>query len=204
MKKMITGILEKAETNQWGFTTIYVNGKRFGADKKGYYGAQVGDTVEFESYDKPGTGAHAGKSFATVKFTTLRKVAVSAAPAVPGNTSGGGTPSFKSDYQLKQEYWDAKEKRDIDTSPRISLQGAYKVAVEFLPVALAHGAIPAFDKAKAPAKLEILQAFLDEEAQRIHAASYAAKVPTADKAEPVAAADSDKPATVTETDEQWS
>lgn len=174
---MITGIVQTTKTNDWGFTSYKVNGVWYGADTKGPARASEGESVSFEDFQKSGKD---GRQWPTVKLATFKKVA---APTNQPSGSSGQVPQGRASYASspgggRDTYWSDKAAIDAAKDPRISLQGAYKVAVEFLPVVLAQGALPSFDKAKATAKLEILRAYLDEEATRIHTQSYAAKVPS--------------------------
>ena len=178
---MITGVIQTTKTNDYGFTAYKLNGVWYGADAKGPPRASEGETVTFEDFQKTGKD---GRTWPSLKLATFKKVA-NAAPTQATNTGGsgnGGSPvaSGRGSYGAangRDTYWSDKAATDAAKDPRISLQGAYKVAAEFLPVVLAQGALPSFDKAKATAKLEILRSFLDEEALRIHTASYAATVP---------------------------
>jgi hypothetical protein len=203
---LITGTIQTTKTNDWGFTSYKVNGVWYGADAKGPPRASEGESVAFEDFQKSGKD---GRQWPTIKLATFRKVAAQAPAAHPSGMGTGAAASHPVAHSSRDSYWTDKAISDAAKDPRISLQGAYKVAVEFLPIALANGALPDFAKAKPVQKLEILQAFLDEEAQRIHTASYAAKVPTVsddgDKSNPVTESDSDKAEPVTtESEEQWS
>ena len=175
---MITGIVQTTKTNDYGFTAYKLNGVWYGADAKGPPRASEGETVSFEDFQKSGKD---GRQWPSLKLATFKKVAAQATSpvgtaSVPGRS--GSTAYSGGAANGRESYWTDKAASDAAKDPRISLQGAYKVAAAFLPVVLAQGALPSFDKAKATAKLEILRSFLDEEAQRIHTQSYAAKVPT--------------------------
>jgi hypothetical protein len=179
---MITGTIQTTKTNDYGFTAYKINGVWYGADAQGPPRASEGETVSFEDFQKTGKD---GRTWPSLKLATFKKVA-----ATVGNTgatsavASPGKAAYVGATSNRDSYWTDKAALDAAKDPRISLQGAYKVAVEFLPVVLAQGALPSFDKAKATAKLEILRSFLDEEALRIHTASYAATVPA--KAAPAA------------------
>lgn len=177
----VTGKIETTKTNDWGFTAYKLNGVWYGADAKGPPRASEGETVSFEDFQKTGKD---GRTWPSLKLATFKKVAGGGAPAV-GGVSPAAVGALRAVAATGRDtYWSDKAATDAAKDPRISLQGAYKVAAEFLPVVLAQGALPSFDKAKATAKLEILRSFLDEEALRIHTASYAATVPA--KATPAA------------------
>lgn len=197
----IKGQLTKAETNQWGFTTIWVSGTRYGSDKKGTYPAQVGDIVEFEAYEKAGND---GRTWPTVKFASLRKVAATLVDT--GNNAGAnsGTPSRGAPQvaQSKDGYWSEKEANDKAKDPRISYQASYERAILITDLAIRNGAFDALAKAKPTARLEILQAFVAEQADKIMGLVYSAKVPS-DKAQPKAE-EAEQEADEAETAESWS
>jgi len=49
-----------------------------------------------------------------------------------GSGGAGGGAKGNSDYKLRQEFWDAKEKRDIETQQKISYAGALNTAVHMV------------------------------------------------------------------------
>lgn len=191
----INGQLTKFETNNYGYSVIWVKGTRYGSDKKGTINAQVGDEVSFEAFNKP-DNKDQNKSWPTFQFQTFRKV--DGAVATPGNAgavSGVAANNVPASASTKitlvaggrDAYWSDKEARDIEkderyqteTEPRIVFQSSYKLAVAFADLALRNGAFAALEKAKPTAKLEILQAFVSEQATRIMGEAYAAQQPSA-------------------------
>lgn len=161
----IRGAIQAKEINDYGYARIKVSGTWYGGDKKGDISSDIGpgDIVEFEAYDKAG----GGKVFKNFKSQSLKKVAAARA----------GAPVDKGPVASKDEYWANKEARDAAKDPQIAYQGAYDRALTFTSLALANGAFDALAKAKPVAKLEILQAFVDEQAARILGLVYSAKVP---------------------------
>jgi hypothetical protein len=156
----IKGQLQATEMNDYGYARIKVSGKFYGADKKGEIEVSVGDMVEFDAYDKTGNN---GKVYAQFKSQSLKKIAAAKAGA---KVDTGPAAS-------KDEYWSKKEANDAAKEPRIQYMAAFERAVQFVDLAFRAGALAAFDKAKPTAKLEALQALVDEQTQRIVAASYA-------------------------------
>jgi hypothetical protein len=217
----IKGTLTKFETNNYGYTVIWVQGTRYGSDKKGTIQAQVGDTVEFEAFNKPDK-SDPNKSWPTFQYQTFRKsqnndglvsVPVSAAVAAVAASSPAKMVHGAS-ANNRDSYWSDKEARDIkkderyqaEIEPRIVFQSSYKLAVDFVDLALRNGAFAALEKAKPTAKLEILQAFVSEQALRIMGDAYAASVPSTTLKAVLAEAlelDSDLPASEAD-DSQWS
>lgn len=168
---MIKGPIQSISTNDWGYVSIKVNGTFFGADKKGSVSVGEDDFVEFEAFDKPGKN---GKAYPTFKFPTLRKIA--APTQVQDNTpSNGGYKPPKND---KEDYWQNKGKEDAAKEPRIVYLAAYERAVKFADLALRNGAFAALEKAKPAAKLEVLQAFVHDQALQIMVDTYSAELPT--------------------------
>lgn len=207
----IKGQLQSAEVNDWGYARIKVSGTYYGADKKGQISAVVGDLVEFEAYDKAGNN---GKTYPTFKFASLRKVAGGVASQGGGENAAGeartgsvGALGQRSVHQLfgtKDAYWAEKEANDKAKDPRISFQASYERAILFTDLAIRNGAFEALAKAKNHTqKLEILQAFVAEQADHIMGLVYAAKVPSA-KAAPEKAGEAEQEADEPEQQESWS
>jgi hypothetical protein len=211
----IKGTLTKFETNNYGYSVIWVQGTRYGSDKKGTINAQAGDTVEFEAFNKPDKN-DANKSWPTFQYQTFRKLA--SVPASAPDAAVAASPAAKvvhgsTAFGNRDSYWADKEARDIEKDkryqteiePRIVFQSAFKLAVDFVDLAIRNGAFAALEKAKPTAKLEILQAFVSEQASRIIAEAYAAGVPMhAPKANVIPDdLESDLPASESD-DSQWS
>lgn len=173
----IKGAIQSKEINDYGFARIKVSGTWYGGDKKGDISSEIhsGDIVEFEAYEKEGKN---GKFYSSFKSQSLKKV--SAAKA--------GAPVDKGPVASKDEYWATKEARDIAKDPQIAYQGSYDRALTFADLALRNGAFDALAKAKPTARLEVLQAFVEEQAVRIMGLVYAAQVP-AKTAQPTSAVD---------------
>ena len=85
------------------------------------------------------------------------------APAAAKSTGG------KSDFQMRQAYWEDKEQRDIVNQKRISYQAATNTAIQIVNSALACEAIT-LPAAKTKGKrFEALQEIIANEADRIYA-----------------------------------
>lgn len=171
----IKGAIQSKEVNDYGYSRIKVSGSFYGGDKKGDISPDIslGDIVEFEAYEKTGSN---GKVYQTFKFQSLKKVA---GAKVGAKVDTGPTAS-------KDEYWAKKESQDAVKEPRISYQAAYDRALTFTDLAIRNGAFDALSKAKPTAKLEILQAFVAEQADHIMGLVYSAKVPTVKDSAPTA------------------
>lgn len=206
----IKGQLQSAEVNDWGYARIKVSGTYYGADKKGQISVAVGDLVEFEAYDKAGNN---GKTYPTFKFTTIKKVAGGEASQAGSGNSVGEARSGSVAVPLQKSvqpsavgrdsYWADKEANDKAKDPRISYQASYERAILFTDLAIRNGAFDALAKAKPTARLEILQAFVAEQADHIMGLVYAAKVPSAKPAEPKAG-EAEQEADDPEQQESWS
>lgn len=161
---MIKGIVQKFETNTYGYTTYWVSGTRYGAEAKGAAVAAVGDLIEFESFEKPGKD---GKTWPTIKKGTISVV-----PPQPGSTAvvgNGGSAVATSGSQLygKDAYWDAKDKYEREViRPGILYFAGLERAILFVDLAIRTKCFDALDKAKATDKLEVLEAFVNEQTQR--------------------------------------
>lgn len=166
---MITGTISKLEVNGYGYSTIWVQGTRYGADKKGAIPAQVGDSVSFEAFEKPGKPDQNGnvKNWPTFQFATVRKVSAagaSTASVITHVTTPSTSPKVVGDS------W-------ADKDPRITYQGVAKFAIDYVDIVLRNSALP-LPKADKD-KLGVIQAFTDETIDRFFRAAYAAKVPAA-------------------------
>lgn len=175
---MITGIIQTTKTNDWGFTSYKVSSTWYGADSKGPARASEGEKVTFEAFDKPGKD---GKVWPTIKLATFKKISNVTADAASnqsmGSSSGGSTQRSAG---TKDSYWTDKAQEDAKKDPRIVYQSSYERALIFVDLAIKNGAFEALGKAKPNGKLEVLQAFVDEQAARIMKAVYAAQVPGKD------------------------
>lgn len=174
----IKGNVQTTKTNDWGYTSYKVSSTWYGADSKGPPRASEGELVEFEAFDKPGQG---GKVYPTIKLATFRKVAAQTTVESPGatgnsNAKSSGNVSSQSSG-TRDTYWSDKAAEDAKKDPRIAYQSSYDRAISFVDLAIRNGAFEALGKAKQTAKLEILQAFVDEQAERIMRQVYVAKVP---------------------------
>lgn len=167
----IKGAIQSKEVNDYGYVRIKVSGTWYGGDKKGDISGEIrsGDIVEFDAFDKTGNN---GKVYPQFKFQSLKKVAAAKA----------GAPVDKGPVASKDEYWQAKEANDQAKEPRISYHAAYERALVLTDLALRNGAFDALSKAKPTLKLEILQAFVADQADHIMGLVYAAKVPKAPSA----------------------
>lgn len=165
----ITGQLTKVETNSFGYTSYSVGGKRYGGDVKGDAKAAVGDTVTFETFQKPGKD---GKQWDTVKVATIAKVSAAAAPA----PSRAAPSVVLQGAGSRDTYWADKAATDAAKEPRISYMAAYERAILFADLAIRNECFP-LKAAKASAKLEVLESFVDEVTARIMRDAFAAEVP---------------------------
>lgn len=166
---MIKGVVQAIETNQWGYARLKIAGAWYGADQKGEItSVKAGDLVEIDAYEK--SGKNGGKLFNNFKSQSLKKLK---GPAPGAKVDSGPTAS-------KDEYWAKKEANDAAKEPRIAYFAASERAIQFSALAIANGGFDALGKAKPAKKLEILEAFVDEQTLRIMAASYGAAVPAGD------------------------
>jgi hypothetical protein len=156
----VKGQVQKREVNKYGYLRLKISGAWYGADKKGDHPVVEGDVVEVDAYQNE-------KGFETFKLASLRKVS--------GATAGKAVD--QGPVASKDEYWAAKEARDLEKEPRINYYAAFERAVLFTQLAIAAGAFEAIKKAKETAKLDILTAFVDEQTQRILAGSYSQEAP---------------------------
>lgn len=195
-----TATIEAANQNKFGFPGYLINGKWINGDKKGAPAFNKGDTIEFETYLAKG-------KYETVKTDSIKRAAAPPAGVAAYVAQGGAAPARQnvtSSYAQKEGYWSDKAVADAAREPRIAYQGAYKIAVAFAELALKNGAFVAFSKAKDSAKLDILTAFVDEQATRIHAQSYAAVAPTGEAVPEESSGLSTDDTAPAAKDEQWS
>lgn len=179
---MIKAALQAVKVNNYGYASIKVGGAWYGADKSKFVpDANEGDLVEFEAFKNP-------KGYDTYKTQTFKKVAGGAAKpdGGSGQVSPGSAPTAQrtgapSSAGSRDTYWADKAKSDEAKQPQIAYQAAYERALGFTDLALKNGAFDALAKAKPIGRLEILQAFVDEQAERIMKAVYSASVPKADE-----------------------
>lgn len=170
---MITGIVQTTRTNDYGYSSYKISSTWYGADSKGPPRASEGEKVTFEAFDKPGKE---GKVYPTIKLATFRKVAADqAAPA--GSSGPSAAKAVPSSGNGRDGYWADKEANDKLKEPRITWQASYERALIFAKLAIDTKCFEALEKAKPTARLEVLTAFVDEQAARIFKAVYAAEVP---------------------------
>lgn len=173
---MITGIVQTSKTNDYGYTSYKVSSTWYGSDSKGPPRASEGEKVSFEAFDKPGKE---GRVFPTIKLATFKKVSGGGSTEQPASSgvSVGRVSGVASG--TRDNYWADKATEDSKRDPRIVYQSSYERAILFVDLAIKNGAFDALAKAKPTARLEILTAFVDEQAERIMKNVYAAEVPTA-------------------------
>lgn len=87
------------------------------------------------------------------------------------NNRGGGNsakPKATENFEARAEYWQAKEKRDIEVvEPRITFSAAQRDAIEIVKAALDKDLL-AFGNASKGAKLDMLLDFVDEVTARFY------------------------------------
>lgn len=190
---IIKGQLQASETNDWGYPRVKVSGTWYGADAKVAVGAEVGALIEFDAYQKPGKN---GKSFNNYKAQSLKVVKAAEA----------GVKVDTGPVASKDEYWSKKEANDLAKEPRISYFAAVERAIQFTELALANGAFEALSKAKPVKKLEILEAFVAEQAHRLMVDAYSAEVPSVSPSVPAKASEPvpDESEETEEEASQWS
>lgn len=168
---MIKGKLDFAKLNDYGYPSIKVQGTWYGGDKKGAVKANTGDLVQFEGFMKPASN---GKEYPTFRVPTFKVIKAaseeSAASDKPITRERGGT---------RDTYWADKAATDGQREPRIAYQGAIERAISFVQLALANGAITAYEKAKPTAKLELLDKLVAEYSSKFFTESWAAVAPKA-------------------------
>jgi hypothetical protein len=158
----IKGALQAVKMNDYGYASIKVSNTWYGGDKKGEItSVKEGDIVEFDNYKN-------AKNYDTFKTPSLKKIAAKVA----------GTVVDKGPVASKDEYWSAKETRDLAVEPRINYFAALDRAISFVDLALRNGAIKAYEKAKDTGKLETLSALVYETTQRMIKEAYEQKIPT--------------------------
>lgn len=176
---MITGIVQTTRTNDYGYSSYKISSTWYGADSKGPPRASEGEKVSFEAFDKPGKD---GKVYPTIKLATFKKVAPTPdqnpSPASNSNTAVSRNVSSQSSG-TRDSYWSDKEANDKLKEPRIAYQASFERAILFVDLAIRSKCFQALEKAKETEKLGILQAFVDEQAERIMKQVYAAKIPEA-------------------------
>ena len=196
----VVGIIETTNTNDWNFTSYKVSNTWYGADRKGPPRASEGDKVSFEAYDKPGKD---GRTYPTIKLATFKKLAKEAAEqqeaaqARPTGVSGKSYPA-----PARDTYWSDKAAEDKLREPRIVYQAAYERAIQFVDLVIRNGAFTALEKAKPAAKLGIIEAFVNEQTDKILRQAFAATLPKPETSKPAdepAELESDLP----ETNEAW-
>ena len=201
---MITGIVQTTRTNDYGYASYKISSTWYGADSKGPPRASEGEKVTFEAFDKPGKE---GKVYPTIKLATFRKVAATAAEGnsnagapAPTNASKSGSNVPSNSGTSRDSYWADKAAEDAKKDPRIVFQSSYERAILFSRLAIDTKCFEALEKAKPTARLEVLTAFVDEQAARIFKAVYAAEVPKVEVKDAVAA-----PAEIeSDPEESWS
>lgn len=172
----IKGSLQTTKTNDFGFTAIKVGGSWYGADKKNFKpDANEGDIVEFEPFKNP-------KGYDTYRSQSFKKIV--SAPEAPSSVGSGSPSNARAQPSVsnggRDSYWADKATEDAKKDPRIVYQSSYERAILFVDLAIKNGAFEALNKAKPTAKLEILTAFVDEQAERIMGNVYASVVPSVD------------------------
>lgn len=179
---MITGIVQTTRTNDYGYSSYKISSTWYGADSKGPPRASEGEKVTFEAFDKPGKE---GKVYPTIKLATFRKIAASASSNESAHVSSSGADLASGNAQrpagssagTRDTYWADKAVEDAKKDPRIVFQSSYERAIRFAELAIATKCFEALEKAKPTSRLEVLTAFVDEQASRIFKAVYAAEVP---------------------------
>jgi hypothetical protein len=181
---VIQGNVQTTKTNDWGFTSYKVQGTWYGADSKGPPRAAEGESITFEAYNKAGKD---GREWPTIKLSTLRKV--SGGQAVAGTTGAASAPrSFGGNQSSgagtgRDSYWSDKANADLLREPRIAYQGAIKLAISFVDLAISSGSFVALSKVKKDTdKLEVLEKFVTETAERFFKDSWNQKAPIAEQA----------------------
>lgn len=197
---MITGIVQTTRTNDYGYTSYKISSTWYGGDSKGPARASEGEKVSFEAFDKPG---QSGKVYPTIKLATFKKVSAATGGNAATSTSVSSGNSQTGSTGTRDSYWADKAAEDAKKDPRIVYQSSYERAILFVDLAIRNGAFEALAKAKSTARLEILQAFVDEQAGRIMRNVYSAEVPGKEvtTSEQVA---TNVPADEPEQEEQWS
>lgn len=198
---MITGIVQTTRTNDYGYTSYKISSTWYGGDSKGPARASEGEKVTFEAFDKPGQG---GKVYPTIKLATFKKVSASTNSNATTSASVSSGSSQAGSAGTRDSYWADKEAKDAVREPRITYQASYERALLFVDLAIRNGAFESLAKAKPPARLEILQAFVDEQAGRIMKNVYAAEVPKLSEYKGSATPDAENPTQEVETEETWS
>ncbi len=202
--RLITqGIIQTTRTNDYGFTSYKIANTWYGADAKGPPRASEGEKVSFEAFEKAGKD---GRTWPTIKIATFKKVPQTSADDNVGRLVPGvqeRTPNRTASVSTQRDtYWSDKAAEDKLREPRIVYQSAYERAVQFVDLAVRAGAFKALEKAKETAKLEILEAFVDEQTDKIMRAAFAA-IPPALK--PVnKGSDAEQPELESDPEESWS
>lgn len=176
---MITGIVQTTRTNDYGYSSYKISSTWYGADSKGPPRASEGEKVSFEAFDKP--PGKEGKVYPTIKLATFKKVAASPTTETgSSNQSASTSTAGKSVLGAtagRDTYWSDKAAEDAKKDPRIVYQSSFERAILFVDLAIRTKCFQALEKAKETEKLGILQAFVDEQAERIMGQVYAAKIP---------------------------
>lgn len=169
-----TGVVREVTAKPWngrnGPITLYSfqlendrNWYRTGTDLPN---VQAGEAVRF-TYDD---------SKNQVDVSTITKVeagTVEAAPAPPAAPASAPRKSGGEDWNARQKYWDAKERRDIEVvEPRITYSAAQRDAIAAVEVMLNNGAL-ALGNAKAADKMEMILDAIDKVADRFYTARFA-------------------------------
>lgn len=124
---------------------------------------KIGDTISFQYLEKNGRGV--------VDASTIANVGSGSSSPGTGATSDSNQPERerpKSDYQLKEEYWRAKEARDIANegdrklnSLRIQYQSARNAAIEVAKLLVEAKLLKLADAAKAD-NVAVVKGFIDD------------------------------------------
>lgn len=174
MSDKIKGEVEATKKNDYGFWGIKVNGEWYGAGKSNPRVSE-GDSVSFFAFEND-------KGYQTIKGKVTKL------------SDGGGKPSTSKPKPAgggnnREDYWTNKAVIDAQVQPRITYQGAYKIAGQVAEAAVRLGFFPLIAKAKEKEQFDLFLKLVEEIAERIFNKTYLAVAP---KNKPVtSAADED-------------
>lgn len=173
---MIRGTVAKTYTKDWKADdgTVVLHSFQLQGDKR-YFRTGTDRLVaegDYITFDVEGNNNVVAYTLEKGKVKTVQ--APPAEPTASGRPApkwGGGfnKPKSSENFEARAQYWENKEKRDIEViEPRITFSAAQRDAIEVVRAALDKDLL-AFGNASKGAKLDMLLNFVDEVTARFYA-----------------------------------
>jgi hypothetical protein len=174
---VVEGTVEFVKQNAAGYYAAKMSdGQWYGCNK---------DKPEFDKGDNIRFEIVTNGRYLNMVMETVEMLGKSAAPArkAPPARSGGGAQKFTKDVS-KDEYWKAKEARDIARDERLAkrdtivqneirLQASRNAAIELMGIALSSGIVVLKDEKKKGQNFDILTTYVDKLTSKYYDATKA-------------------------------